>query len=91
MDLYVWVLRRMGLVVSDTGYFLYVDGDRFTDRDFLSAQEGLMVFKTTLIPYKVDVSWIAPTLRKIKATLDAGARPEHSDGCQHGAFLKAAL
>ncbi len=91
MDLYVWVLRRMGFDVSETGYFLYVDGDRFTDRDFLSAHEALMVFKTTLIPYTVDVSWIAPTLKKIKATLDAGARPEHSDGCQYGDFLQASI
>ena len=91
MDLYVWVLRRMGFDVSDTGYFLYVDGDRFTDRDFLNAEEALMVFKTTLIPYTVDVSWIAPTLKKIKSSLDGGTRPEHSDGCQYGAFLNASL
>ena len=87
----MWVLRRMGFDVSETGYFLYVDGDRFTDRDFLSADEALMVFKTTLIPYTVDVSWIAPTLKKIKATLDASARPEHSDGCQYGDFLQASI
>ena len=62
MDLYVWVLRRMGFDVSETGYFLYVDGDRFTDRDFLSAHEALMIFKTTLIPYTVDIFWIAPTI-----------------------------
>lgn len=90
MDLYVWVLRRMDFEVSDIGYFLYVDGDRFTDRDFLSDNEGLMVFKTTLIPYVVDTSWIGPSLKKIKKTLDKPARPEHSEHCQYGGFLKAA-
>ena len=90
MDLYVWVLRRMDFEVSDIGYFLYVDGDRFTDRDFLSDNEGLMVFKTTLIPYVVDTSWIGPSLKKIKKTLNKPARPEHSEHCQYGGFLKAA-
>ena len=90
MDLYVWVMRRMGFAVSDTGYFLYVDGDRFTDRDFLNADEALMVFKTTLISYVVDTSWVETTLDKIKATLDSRSRPKHSDECQYGKFLEAA-
>ena len=64
----------MGFDVSDTGYFLYVDGDRFTDRDFLNDDEGLMVFKTTLIPYVVNTSWIDPTLKEIKIALDGGER-----------------
>lgn len=89
MDLYIWVLRRMGFDVSDTGYFLYVDGDRFTEQDFLGTNEALMVFKTSLIPYLVNVSWIIPTLGEIKATLDGGSRPEHSEKCQYGNFLEA--
>lgn len=89
MDLYVWVLRRMGFDVSDTGYFLYVDGDRFTERDFLGADEALMVFKPTLITYEVDVAWIEPTLVAIKQLLDGGKRPQHSKNCQYGAFLLA--
>ena len=91
MDLYVWVLRRMGFNVSDKGYFLYVDGDRFTERDFLGADEGLMVFKTTLIVHVVHTSWIEPILKEIKATLGSKERPDHSDACQYGEFLKAAF
>ena len=38
MDLYVWVMRQKGFDVSDEGYFLYCDGDRFSDYDFLGTQ-----------------------------------------------------
>ena len=87
MDLYVWVLRKMGFDVSDIGYFLYVDGDRFTDRDFLVAHEALMVFKTTLIAYTVNTRWVEPTLADIKSTLDGASRPAHAQACQYGKFL----
>ena len=36
MDLYIWIMRRIGLDTADTGFFLYCDGDRFTDQTFLS-------------------------------------------------------
>ena len=35
MDLYVWVMQKKGFNVSSTGYFLYCDGDRFSDYSFL--------------------------------------------------------
>ena len=69
MDFYVWVLRRMGHEVSDTGYFLYCDGDRFTDQEFLRSDEAQMRFKMTLLPYEVETDWIEPTLYKIQDIL----------------------
>ena len=61
MDLYVWVMRQKGFDVSDEGYFLYCDGDRFSDYDFLGTQnEFLMKFKMSLLPYTVDTTWIEP-------------------------------
>lgn len=91
MDLYVWVLRRMGFEVSNIGYFLYVDGDRFTDSDFIHGDLALMEFKISLIPYAVDVSWIYPTLNGIKNLLETSKRPKHSADCQQGHFLASAL
>lgn len=90
MDLYVWVMRRMGFEVSDTGYFLYVNGDRATEADFLQPGKGLMEFKVSLIPYETNLKWIDPTLAAIKETLHLPARPDHSEGCEHGKFLKDA-
>ena len=55
MDLYVWVLMRFD--VSDEGYFLYCDGDRFSDYDFGNPKCS-MKFKMSLLPYTVDTTWI---------------------------------
>ena len=53
MDIYVWVLKRKGFDVSNTGFFLYCDGDRFTDYTFLSEEIANMKFKITWLPYEV--------------------------------------
>ena len=90
MDLYVWIMRRLGFDVSDTGYFLYCDGDRFNDSTFLNAHSATMEFKISLLPYKVIQGWIAPTLFSIRKTLEQKYCPPHSEYCEYGKFLKAA-
>ena len=89
MDLYVWVLRRMGFDVSDEGIFLYCDGDRFSEKSFLGDDKALMEFKITLLIYQVNVSWIEPTLAEIKKCLDSTHPLSHSENCEFGAFLAA--
>ena len=49
MDLYVWVMKRLGFNTSDTGYFLYCDGDRFTSSPFLGSEISTMEFKMYLL------------------------------------------
>ena len=49
MDMYVWIMRRKGTEVSSTGYFLYCDGDRFSEYEFLRLDEAMMKFKMSLI------------------------------------------
>ena len=61
MDLYVWVMRTKGFDVSDTGYFLYCDGDRFSEYDLQGQTDARMRFEMSLISYEVDQSWIEPT------------------------------
>ena len=87
MDLYVWVMRQMGHDVSSLGYFLYCDGDRFGDYEFLNASHANMRFLMSLIPYEVDTSWIEPTLTDIRMCLNQTDTPDHADRCEHGRFL----
>ena len=89
MDMYVWVMRRKGFSISSIGYFLYCDGDRFSEYDFLNSENASMQFKMSLIPYQVDTTWIVKTLLKIKECLRNPVTPEHSDRCEYGAFLNA--
>ena len=84
MDLYVWILRRKGFDVSDVGFFLYCDGDRFSDYEFLGEEIASMKFRMSLIPYDVDQSWIEDTLLGIRSCLDSAVRPQHSPKCEFG-------
>ena len=87
MDLYVWVLRRMGFDVSDEGIFLYCDGDRFSKHGFLNDQNALMSFKVVILEHTVDISWIEPTLSRVKNVLGDSRTPSHDPRCEQGAFL----
>jgi hypothetical protein len=65
MEVYQWLLRQNGLKVSDTGYFVYTNGrldlDGFYDR---------VEFRTKLLPYKGNDSWVEPTLIKMKQCME---------------------
>ena len=87
MDLYIWVMRKMGFNVDDIGYFLYCDGNRFSEQPFLAEKNANMEFKITLIPYESDLGWIEPTLRNIYKNLRLENRPPHTQYCEYGKFL----
>lgn len=89
MDLYVWVLRRLGFDVSGTGYFLYCDADRFSERSFLNESNAIMYFKMSLLPYIVACNWIEPALHDIRSLLDQEKCPQHASNCEHGKFLRS--
>ncbi len=70
MEVYQWLLRANGFAVSDTGYFVYTNGridlDGFNDR---------VEFRTKVIPYTGNDTWVEPTLLKMKETME-GDMPE---------------
>lgn len=70
MEVYQWLLRQNGFKVNPTGYFVYtnarMDVDGFGDQ---------LEFRTKLIPYTGDDSWVGPTLIKMKACLDDDTMP----------------
>lgn len=60
MEIYQWLFRQAGFAVSNTGYFLYVNGSKvggFYDAD----GAGVMRFATTLIAYDGDDGWVDVT------------------------------
>jgi hypothetical protein len=70
MEVYQWLLRQNGLNVSDTGYFVYTNGRMDLDGFFNKVE-----FKTKLIPYKGDDSWVEPTLLEMKQCMDGDMPP----------------
>ena len=91
MDLYVWVMRKKGFNVSKIGYFLYCDGDRFSNYSFLKHSDANMRFKISLLSYEVKLDWIETTLLDIRECLHMKSCPEHNDECEYGDFIKAVM
>lgn len=70
MEVYQWLLRQNQLVVDPTGYFVYANG-----RMDLDSFDNKVEFKTKLIPYTGDDSWVGETLLKMKACMDGDMPP----------------
>ena len=83
MDIYVHILRKMNFSVSDTSYFYVCNGEK-TNNKF----EGKIDFKTTLVPYKINTSWVEGKLSEMKEVLDLDSVPEIEPTCEKCAYLK---
>ena len=85
MEIYQWLFRQSGFHVSDTGYFVYANGQK--DRE---AFDGRLEFTVVLIPYTGSDSWIEKSLGDAKKCLGADAPPEPSSDCEFCAYREAA-
>ena len=65
LEVYQWLLRQNGFDVSDTGYFVYTNGRLDLDGFFDKVE-----FRTKIIPYKGDSSWVEPTIIKMKKCME---------------------
>ena len=84
MEIYQWLLRQNDFKVSDTGYFVYVNGRR--DRE---AFDGKLEFDVKLIPYKGSDAWVEEAIFEIKKCL-MGALSESGKDCAYCAYREAA-
>ena len=85
MEIYQWLFRQNGFKVSETGYFLYVNGK--TDK---KAFDGKLEFDVNLIAYKGDDSWVSGVLQKIKECLDTGKIPPANELCEYCVYRENA-
>ncbi|PIP73859.1 MAG: hypothetical protein COW88_00635 [Candidatus Lloydbacteria bacterium CG22_combo_CG10-13_8_21_14_all_47_15] len=85
MEVYQWLLRKNGFRVSNTGYFVYVNGRRDNE-----AFDGKLEFDVDVIPYTGDDSWIETALAGAKKTLENDIVPEPADECEYCEYRKAA-
>ncbi len=84
MEVYQWLLRRNGFSVSDTGYFVYCNGD--TDKEAFDAR---LEFDVTLIPYVGDDSWVEGALVEAKKILDSDTLPPQGEVCDYCTYIEA--
>lgn len=86
MEIYQWLLRQNGHLVSDTGYFVYCNGR--TDKKAFDAK---LEFDVTLISYTGRDQWIDPILTKIKKSLHSKKIPKSSQNCDYCAYFDARI
>lgn len=77
MEFYQWLLRMNGFRVSDTGYFVYANGDRSAP-----AFDGKLEFKVKLIPYVGNDSWVEDALIGAKNCLELEKIPKYTKSCE---------
>jgi len=85
MEVYQWLLRKNGFTVSNTGYFVYCNGD--ADKE---AFDGKLEFDIKLIPYTGDDTWIAQTITDLYRCLCSDIIPGASADCDYCNYREAA-
>ena len=86
MEIYQWILRRMGFAVSATGYFVYANG-----RTDPKAFDGKLEFNVTVIPYKGDEGWVETAIEDLHKCLTADSPPPASANCEYCRYWKARI
>lgn len=83
MEIYQWLFRNNGFKVSDTGYFVYVNGR--TDKESF---DGKLEFDVKLIPYTGSTDWIEKVIVNIKQCLDDPRIPSASKDCDYCMYVE---
>ena len=83
MEFYQYLLRNNGFKVSNTGYFVYCNGnknkEKFNER---------LDFEITLLDYKGDDSWIEKALIDLINTLNQDSIPDYTEDCNYCKYQK---
>ncbi|MBX9723557.1 MAG: PD-(D/E)XK nuclease family protein, partial [Candidatus Obscuribacterales bacterium] len=83
MEVYQWLLRKNGLKVSSTGYFVYCNGK--SDREAFDAK---LDFDITLIPYTGDDSWVEQALLDAHKCLNSDSPPASKPECDYCSYYE---
>jgi RecB family exonuclease len=84
IEIYQWLFRRNGFPVSNTGYFVYCNGDKSKD-----IFDKKLEFDIKIIPYKGDDSWVDNTIIEAHRCLMGDEIPKPNDDCDYCTYVKA--
>ncbi len=76
MEIYQWIMRKMDYEVSETGYFVYSNGDGYRPRF-----DNALQFHTELLPYKGNTAWVEDAIEYCYKILNSEDLPESGKGC----------
>ena len=81
LEVYAYLLTKMGFKVSPTGYFYVCNADRNADGFF-----GKMLFEETLVAYEWNSDSIEEKLFAMLKILNSDVIPEHNQSCENCAY-----
>lgn len=84
MEIYQWLLRQIGFKVSNTGYFVYCNGN--TDK---KAFDGKLEFDVQIIPYKGNDEWVEEVILNIHKRLMSNSIPDADKDCDYCRYRAA--
>lgn len=84
MEIYQWLFRENGFKVSETGYFVYVNGK--TDRKAFDAK---LEFDVTIIPHTGKTDWIEDVVLDLHKCLVSEDLPPVNDDCDYCGYIQA--
>jgi CRISPR/Cas system-associated exonuclease Cas4 (RecB family) len=84
MEIYQWLFRKNGFKVSNTGYFVYCNGD--TDKEAFDAK---LEFVIKILPYTGDTSWVEQTILSAIECLKSDKLPESGSDCDFCKYRQA--
>jgi len=85
MEIYQWLFRKNKFKVSDTGYFVYCNGD--TDKEAFDAK---LDFDIKLLPYKGDDSWVERSIIEAHGCLMEDKIPDSGEDCDFCSYRETA-
>jgi hypothetical protein len=85
MEIYQWLVRRQGLAVSDTGYFVYCNGRRD-----MPSFNGRLEFEIHLLPYSGNDAWVEDCVRSAYQCLNGEEIPGAGADCDFCRYREAA-
>lgn len=85
IEMYQWLFRKNEFNVSNTGYFVYVNGK--TDAEAFDAK---LEFDIKIIPYEGNDSWVEGALIDAHKCLESEELPSASADCDFCRYRKAA-
>ena len=83
MEMYQWLVRHQGLIVSNTGYFVYCNGQD------AEAFDGRIEFAIKLLPYTGSDYWIDDALVGLKNCLLSDEIPSRPPDCEFCGYVLA--
>ncbi len=82
-EIYQWLLRKNGLKVSNTAYFVYCTGDNTRD-----GFDNRLLFNTHVIPYEGSDAWIEGALEALQLCLNSPDVPPFQKDCEYCQFAE---